>query len=144
MGYDVKKEVTDKYSLRGRVFQKLREDILSGKYEENEELKEVAIGEELGLIGCMAALLILAAIVVRCLVVAGKAKTPLEAYICVGMAAMLIFQTIINVGMCLFLMPVIGLTLPFFSYGGSSLVTLYAAMGVVSGIQKRSLPEWLR
>ena len=48
MGYDVKKEVTDKYSLRGRVFSKLREDILSGKYEENEELKEVAIGEELG------------------------------------------------------------------------------------------------
>ena len=46
--YDVKQEVTDKYSLRGRVFHKLRVDILSGKYEENEELKEVAIGEELG------------------------------------------------------------------------------------------------
>lgn len=46
--YDVKKEVTDKYSLRGRVFNKLREDILSGKYQEHEELKEVAIGEELG------------------------------------------------------------------------------------------------
>lgn len=45
--YDVKKEVTDKYSLRGRVFNRLREDILSGKYEEHEELKEVAIGEEL-------------------------------------------------------------------------------------------------
>lgn len=46
--YDVKQEVTDKYSLRGRVFHKLREDILSGKYEEHEELKEVSIGEELG------------------------------------------------------------------------------------------------
>ena len=46
--YDVKQEVTDKYSLRGRVFHKLREDILNGKYKENEELKEVAIGEELG------------------------------------------------------------------------------------------------
>ena len=45
---DLKKEVTDKYSLRGRVFSRLREDILSGKYEENEELREVAIGEELG------------------------------------------------------------------------------------------------
>ena len=41
--YDVKQEVTDKYSLRGRVFHKLREDILNGKYKENEELKEVAI-----------------------------------------------------------------------------------------------------
>lgn len=45
---DLKQEVTDKYSLRGRVFSRLREDILSGKYEENEELREVAIGEELG------------------------------------------------------------------------------------------------
>lgn len=46
--YDVKQEVTDKYSLRGRVFHKLREDILSGRYEEHEELKEVTIGEEMG------------------------------------------------------------------------------------------------
>ena len=44
--YDVKQEVTDKYSLRGRVFNKIRDDILAGKYKENEELKEVAIGEE--------------------------------------------------------------------------------------------------
>ena len=46
--YNVKQEVTDKYSLRGRVFHRLREDILSGKYEEHEELKEVAISEEMG------------------------------------------------------------------------------------------------
>ncbi len=46
--YHVKQEVTDKYSLRGRVFHKLREDILSGRYEELEELKEVAIGDEMG------------------------------------------------------------------------------------------------
>ena len=46
--YDVKQEVTDKFSLRGRVFHRLREDILSGKYRAGDELKEVAIGEELG------------------------------------------------------------------------------------------------
>ena len=46
--FDVKQEVTDKYSLRGRVFNKLREDILGGKYEDHEELKEAAIGEEMG------------------------------------------------------------------------------------------------
>lgn len=46
--YNLKQEVTDKYSLRGRVFSKLRADILSGKYKDHEELKEVAIGEELG------------------------------------------------------------------------------------------------
>jgi len=46
--YDVKQEVTDKYSLRGRVFHKLREDILNGRYKDFEELREVAIGEEMG------------------------------------------------------------------------------------------------
>lgn len=46
--FDLHKEVTDKYSLRGRVFNKLREDILSGVYQENEELKENTIGVELG------------------------------------------------------------------------------------------------
>lgn len=46
--YDLKREVTDKYSLRGRVFHKIREDILDGKYKEHEELKEIRIGRELG------------------------------------------------------------------------------------------------
>ncbi|MCR4705966.1 MAG: GntR family transcriptional regulator [Lachnospiraceae bacterium] len=48
VNYNVKSEVTDKFSLRGRVFNKIREDILSGQYKVNEELREVAIGEELG------------------------------------------------------------------------------------------------
>ena len=100
-------------------------------------------GEELGFIGCMLIILILLAIVIRCFVVAHGANTRMEGLVCVGMAAMLIFQTVANIGMCLFLLPVVGLTLPFFSYGGSSIVTLFAAMGVVSGIKKRSRPEWL-
>ena len=69
---------------------------------------------------------------------AKNARSSFECYVCVGMAAMLIFQMVINIGMCLFVMPTIGITLPFFSYGGSSVVTLYMAMGVVSGIKKRS------
>ena len=101
-------------------------------------------GEELGLIGCLAVIGLLAAIILRCFTAARRAKTTMDAYICVGMGAMLIFQTVANIGMCLFVMPVIGLTLPFFSYGGSSIVTLFIAMGVVSGVQKRSRPEWLR
>ena len=100
-------------------------------------------GEELGFIGCLLIIVLLLAIIVRCLVVAREAPTRMESLVCVGMAGMLIFQTIANIGMCLFLMPVIGLTLPFFSYGGSSIVTLFGAMGVVSGIKKRSRPEWL-
>lgn len=95
-------------------------------------------GEELGIVGCLAIIGLLAAIIARVLIVAKRSQTPFFQYVCVGMAAMLIFQTLINIGMCLFIMPTIGITLPFFSYGGSSIVTLYAAMGVVSGIKKRT------
>lgn len=100
-------------------------------------------GEELGFVGCLIVVLILLAIVARCFFVARDAATPMESLVCVGMAGMLIFQTVMNIGMCLFLLPVVGLTLPFFSYGGTSVMTLFAAMGVVSGIKKRSRPEWL-
>lgn len=95
-------------------------------------------GEELGLLGAILILGILTAVIVRCLQAARHAKSSMSAYICVGMAGMLIFQLIANVGMCIFVMPVIGLTLPFFSYGGSSIVTLFSAMGIVSCIRKQS------
>ena len=95
-------------------------------------------GEELGILGCIAIILLLTAIVARVLLVAKNAQTSFHCNVCVGMAAMLIFQIVINIGMCLFVMPVIGITLPFFSYGGSSVVTIYMAMGVVSGIKMRS------
>jgi len=101
-------------------------------------------GEELGLVGCMVIIILEATIIYRCFQTARIAKTTMGSYICVGLATMLMFQTIENIGMCLFVMPVIGLTLPFFSYGGSSIVTLFAAMGIVSGVRKRMLPEWLR
>ena len=100
-------------------------------------------GEELGFLGCRAGRSSLLPIVIRCFAVARDADTKLESRVGVGMAGMLIFQTVANIGMWLFLLPVVGLTLPFFSYGGSSIVTLYAAMGIVSGIKKRSRPEWL-
>lgn len=96
-------------------------------------------GEELGLIGCLLIILLLLAIIFRVLLVAKNSQTPFQCYVCVGVAAMLIYQTVINIGMCLFVMPTIGVTLPFFSYGGSSIVTLYTAMGVVSNIKKRTL-----
>ena len=102
------------------------------------------IGEELGMLGCLAVLLLLTAIIVRCIVTAKRAKNYSDRLICVGVAGMLLFQTVANVGMCLFVLPVIGLTLPFFSYGGSSVLSLYLAMGMVSGVHGRSLPDWLR
>lgn len=95
-------------------------------------------GEELGLVGCLLVILLLVAIIARVLLVAKNAQTNFQCYVCVGVAAMLLYQTVVNIGMCLFVMPTIGITLPFFSYGGSSILTLYLAMGVVSGIKLRS------
>ena len=92
--------------------------------------------EELGFIGCIVILLLLSIIVIRCLYVSTRAKTRLASVACVGVAGMILFQTIINVGMNLALTPVIGLTLPFFSYGGSSIITTFAAVGMVSSAYK--------
>ena len=100
-----------------------------------------AIAEELGILGCVAVLLLLTAIVVRCLHVGVKSGNYMNRIICVGIASMLVFQIIINVGVCLGLLPVIGLTLPFISYGGSSIFTMFMAMGVVSGIHMRPAPD---
>lgn len=101
-------------------------------------------GEELGFIGCLAVIVLEFLVIYRCLQTARLAKSSMDALICAGFGTMLIFQTIENIGMCLFVMPVIGLTLPFFSYGGSSIVALYAAMGMISGVRARTLPDWLR
>ena len=89
-------------------------------------------------------LALLTAVVLRCIWVARHSSSPFYAYVSMGMAGMLIVQIAANVGMCLFVFPVMGLTLPFISYGGSSIITLYAAMGVVSSAKARALPSWLR
>lgn len=101
-------------------------------------------GEELGLVGCILLLLVLGSVVLRCIWVGRHASTPFDAYVCMGVAGMLLVQIALNVGMCLFVLPVMGLTLPFISYGGSSIITLFAAMGLVSSVKARTLPSWLR
>ncbi len=100
-----------------------------------------AIGEELGILGCLFTLLLLSAIVARCVHVGLKTPNYMNRLICFGIAAILVLQILINVGMCIGVFPVIGLTLPFVSYGGSSVVTLYLAMGLISGIHMRPDPE---
>ena len=85
-------------------------------------------------------LLMLVAIVARCIWVGIRTQDYLRKLFCYGAAGAMAFQIIVNVGMCLDVMPVIGLTLPFISYGGSSLITLYALMGLVSGVFARPVP----
>ena len=101
-------------------------------------------GEEFGLVGCVLLLILLGAIILRCIWVSRRASSPQSALIAMGYAGMLTAQVAVNVGMCLYVFPVVGLTLPFISYGGTSIVTMFAAMGIVSSIKMRSLPSWLR
>lgn len=100
-----------------------------------------AIGEELGLLGCAFTLLLLGAVVFRVIYVGLKTPDYLSRLVCLGTGAALIFQVCVNVGMCLGVAPVIGLTLPFISYGGSSIVSMYLAMGVVSSVHAHPRPE---
>lgn len=99
------------------------------------------IGEELGILGCIFVLVLELAIIIRCIYVGIKSDNYMNRQICIGIAGMLGWQIIINVGMCIGLTPVIGLTLPFISYGGSSLITMFIAMGIVSGIHMRPAPD---
>ena len=100
-----------------------------------------SIGEELGFFGCVFVMLLEFAIIARCIYVGMRCQDYMRRLICFGAASALIFQVTINVGMCIGVMPVIGLTLPLISYGGSSIVTIYAMLGLVSGAYAR--PESL-
>ncbi len=96
-----------------------------------------AIGEELGFIGCALILIAELLVIARCIQVGNRSNDYMRRMICYGAAAALIFQVTSNVGMCIGMTPVIGLTLPFVSYGGSSILTLYAMLGLVSGVHAR-------
>ena len=100
-----------------------------------------AIGEELGYMGCALVIIMLLALVARCIWVGTRSPDFMRRMVCFGAAAALMFQIIINVGMCMGVMPVIGLTLPLISYGGSSVVTIYAMLGLVSGVHARPSPR---
>ncbi len=106
----------------------------SGVPEGHNDFIFVTIGEELGFLGCMAVIIILAAICIRCLQVAKLSSQDEGKYICVGIFAMLFAQMVINIGMCTSITPVIGVTLPFFSAGGTSLLCLFSGMMLVHNI----------
>ena len=99
------------------------------------------VGEELGMVGCFCVLALLCAIILRCIWVGVKSGNYMNRMICFGFAMNLLFQVFINVGMCLGVVPIIGLTLPFFSYGGSGIITNFVCMGVVSSIYMRPAPD---
>lgn len=96
-------------------------------------------GEELGLVGCLVILALLGAVLLRCAWLARRSRDPLFSLTAMGVAGMFGVQTVLNVGMCLYVAPVVGVTLPFFSYGGSSLVMAFGAVGILCSLSQGKL-----
>ncbi len=101
--------------------------------QENDFIFTVA-GEELGFIGCTLLLLILLLIIIKIIINSTLSRDNTGKYICVGVFSMIATQTVINIGMVLGLMPVIGITLPFFSSGGTSILSVLIGIGLVQSV----------
>ena len=91
-------------------------------------------GEELGFIGCTAIIVLLLLYLLRVLYIASKARDDLGCCMCFGFFGLIALQSVSNIGMCLALLPVMGVTLPFFSAGGSSAVCLYLGFGLIQSV----------
>ena len=96
------------------------------------------IAEELGFIGALILIVLLAILLLRLFSIADQARDNFGRYLVVGIAAMIMFQGIVSIGMNLGLLPVTGITLPFISYGGSSLLTLMIGIGLAESVAMRS------
>ena len=94
------------------------------------------VGEELGLVGCVVCLLLLLAVSLRMIHTGTRSLQKSTELMCYGMATMVSFQVLINIGMCLKILPVIGITLPFFSAGGTSTLCLYIGIGLILSIYR--------
>lgn len=130
-------QVTGQGYLQGTQTQSLSPSSLPARH--TDFIFSVA-GEELGLVGCLVILALLGAILFRCVWLAHRSRDPLFASVAMGVAGIFGAQMILNIGMCLYVAPVVGVTLPFFSYGGSSLLTAFGAVGVVMSMKKEALP----
>jgi rod shape determining protein RodA len=95
------------------------------------------VGEELGFAGSMLLLALLALLVWRGLRIAAVAREPFGALLAAGAVCMLAFQAFVNIGMTIGIMPITGIPLPFVSYGGSSLVASFLAVGLLENVHMR-------
>ncbi len=100
--------------------------------------------EELGFVGAIVLMTLLVLLVVRIYYDGWRATDTFSSLVCIGVGSMFMWQIGINIGMNLGVFPVIGLTLPLVSYGGTSVMTTLASLGLVCGAVRRIKPNWLR
>jgi rod shape determining protein RodA len=96
------------------------------------------VAEDLGFVGGMIVLTLFGLLVWRILLIGWQAQDAFGMMIAVGLASMIVFQLLVNVGMVIGIMPVTGIPLPFVTYGGSSLISLMFGMGILQSIRMRS------
>lgn len=97
-----------------------------------------AVCEELGFVGAAVLVLLFILLAVRIIYVGKRSENFASSMICYGVMFMIIAQVVVNIGMCTMLLPVIGITLPFISAGGSSTISLYLAVGLVLSVYRSS------
>jgi len=95
------------------------------------------IGEELGLFGTISTIALLSVLLFSIFKIALRAKDPMVRYVCSGIGCWIAIQTILNIGSTLSVLPVVGVTLPLVSYGGSALIATYMGIGFVIGAARR-------
>ncbi len=99
------------------------------------------VGEELGFVGCVALLFAILLVVLKIISIGKKSINMTGKYMCYAVALMIAAQTVINVGMCLKVLPVIGITLPFISAGGSANMCIYFSIGLVLSVYRASVDK---
>lgn len=101
------------------------------------------LGEQLGFLGAVLVLILFGALIWRVLLIGWRSKDPFGLAFAAGIASMLLFQVLVNVGMVIGLMPVTGIPLPFITHGGASLISIAFALGVLQSINMRQdRPSW--
>jgi rod shape determining protein RodA len=98
-----------------------------------------ALGEQFGLLGCAVLLFVFGVVLVRIWRIAHLSRDMFGTYLCAGVFTMLLWQVFQNIGMTIKIMPVTGLPMPFISYGGSSLITWFALLGLVQSVHMRRM-----
>ena len=100
--------------------------------------------EKFGFVGGTFYIAVTATLVVRIIVIASKCSDIMGKLICFGVCAIFVLQTLEGIGMCLAIIPVVGITLPFMSAGGSSTLALYLIIGMVHSVNAQEKKFYFR